>query len=323
MKQELFDNSWNPCVGCTQKDANGNRLPCADGCHQYARAFRFAERKPCANCGGTGEVEPIFGSDRKCFRCQGKGKLLADPKGFFAPTFHPERLGQPLKWGPVKTDEDCLDCAGGGWFRDALSIKSGTRGIKCPSCRGTGKRRRRRVIMCCIAGELFSDEITNCELLSVFHAIIGAQQHTYLIPTKRWRRMADFLVTIHPIDCVYLLPSACNQAMLDEAAPHILRLCEAGWPVVPLIEPMLGPVDVGKVLPFTCSRCQADWQEVGGHRDCEACVDKGKAPVYQDGFKHERCMAERHMLWHLCLDQRAWGYEESRQGEREGDDGKE
>lgn len=219
LKQELFDDSWNMVPGCTQKDEQGNRLACADGCHQ-ATGLNRSRLKRVTGC------------------------------EFNTPTFHPERLDAPLKWKPVKTEEDCYQCAGVGTYQ---YLYNPAVRAKCESCHGTGKRTRPRVIMVNIAGEGFDTAITKAQLSMILDRVRFCPQHTFLWPTKRYERAADILVEYAAIHGVLpnliLMPSICNQPMMDRATEPILRLCAAGWKVVPLLEPLLGPVDVGPVLP--------------------------------------------------------------------------
>jgi protein gp37 len=163
-------------------------------------------------------IKRRFAKKVPCPMCGPKDVMCSECKGtrkirdpfYFAPTFHPERLDAPLAW------------------------------------------KKPRIVMVNIAGELFSDAITNREIRLVLDVMYQCPQHTFLVPTKRYQRMGHLLPLYSQgaMSHVFPLPSVCNQAMMDEAAPHILRLCEAGWPVVILAEPLLGAVDVRAVLPL-------------------------------------------------------------------------
>ncbi|HAM58774.1 MAG TPA: hypothetical protein DCQ64_26530, partial [Candidatus Rokubacteria bacterium] len=130
-----LDEVWNVTTGC------GDDIV-SPGCQNcYARRMFGRHLWECPRCDGrrTIETENWAGAmvSRDCPTCHGTGKAT------FAPTFHPERLDQPLHW------------------------------------------RKPRRIGVSFLGDLFHEGITDEQRLRVFAAMADAQQHTYVVLTKR------------------------------------------------------------------------------------------------------------------------------------------
>jgi protein gp37 len=92
--------------------------------------------------------------------------------------------------------------------------------------------------------DLFHKDVPNKFISRVFDRILDADQHTYQILTKRYRRAAKY------IDCelpghVQILFSASNQAEVDTAVPILMQIPAAVRGLS--LEPLLGPIDLANV----------------------------------------------------------------------------
>jgi len=120
--------------------------------------------------------------------------------------------------------------------------------------------RKARTVFVCSMGDLFHDSIPFSYIASVWNIMETARKHTFLVLTKRPRRMHEFLTTSYGRFAVrgYMaeLPNcwcgvtAENQAIADERIPLLLRTPAAVRFVS--IEPMLGPISFYKtyLLPM-------------------------------------------------------------------------
>lgn len=85
MSGPYWDVAWNPVTGCT---------PCSPGC-EHCWAERIAARHlpvtRCPLCDGSGRIWELSRTE-ECPTCHGSGNAG------FTPTFHPDRLDQPLHW---------------------------------------------------------------------------------------------------------------------------------------------------------------------------------------------------------------------------------
>lgn len=119
-----------------------------------------------------------------------------------------------------------------------------------------------RMIFVCSMGDLFHEDVPEIEIMRVFAVMADAQQHTYLVLTKRPERMKEVLTSpsiandvwlmtntgisedkpIWPLPNVWLGVTAENQARADERIPVLLQIPAAVRFVS--IEPMLGTVNL-------------------------------------------------------------------------------
>ena len=119
-------------------------------------------------------------------------------------------------------------------------------------------RKPRRVFVCSM-GDLFHEKVPNAFLDNVFTVMACRPQHTYLVLTKRPKRMADYITRhvsnyLDPYDLtwtgeyphVWLGVTAENQTAADERIPLLLQTPAAKRFVS--IEPMLGPVDLWRIV---------------------------------------------------------------------------
>lgn len=124
-------------------------------------------------------------------------------------------------------------------------------------------RKPRRVFVCSM-GDLFHPKVKSQSIAEVFDIIAQAQNHTFLILTKRPRRMKAVLEGFReiwecscvgwPLPNLWLGVTAENQQRADERIPILLQIPAAKRFVS--IEPMLGAVDLQSyVLGDTLCRC--------------------------------------------------------------------
>ena len=183
---------------------------------------------------------------RMAYRLKGRyGYPKDDP---FKVTFHPDRLDEPLHW-------------------------------KKP-CR----------IFVCSMGDLFHESVSSRFINSVI-GIMTAEEtrhHTFFILTKRPQNMAAYFKNfikcgvdlVQFIERVYLGVSVENQQTADERIPILLQIPAAKRFVS--VEPMLGPVDLGKLSDPNIS-----WIIVGGE------TGAGARPLHLDWIRSlvEQCQA--------------------------------
>ena len=103
-------------------------------------------------------------------------------------------------------------------------------------------KKPRRIFICSM-GDLFHEDVDDGFLCRVFEAIAVAEQHTFMILTKRPERMREFFERCgHGIwDNLLLGVTAENQQRADERIPILLQIPAVRRFVS--VEPMLGPVN--------------------------------------------------------------------------------
>lgn len=163
---------------------------------------------------------PITGCthcSRACYRCWAAGIAKRFWKGrkFSDIRFHPERLEQPLHW-----------------------------------------RKPRRVFVCDM-GDLFHDNVPGSGIEQVLNVMVHVPQHTFYLLTKRIKRAAEYRRWLPVIDKtwpdnVWLGVTVWDQASADENIPFLLQTPAAHRFVS--IEPMLGPVDLTRMILVSSQR---------------------------------------------------------------------
>lgn len=146
-----------------------------------------------------------------------------------------------------------------------------------------GRERKPAMIFVCSMADLFHEAVSFRWIREIMRIVELCPDHTFLLLTKRPRRMAEYFRTEQnrPMNC-WLGVTAENQARLDERLPVLMNL----WAPVRFVsvEPMLGPVR----LP---PRMSPDWIIAGpengaGARPCDPdwisdlyaqCQDRGVA----------------------------------------------
>ena len=137
-------------------------------------------------------------------------------------------------------------------------------------------KRPRRIFVNSMS-DLFHERLTDEQIASVFRVMLNAPRHTYMILTKRAKRMHDWVRWFEqergePLPpFIWLGVSAEDQENANERIPWLLatptriRFVSA--------EPLIGPIDFGEVHPTYRGGLEAprlDWVIVGGEsgRDC-------------------------------------------------------
>ncbi len=111
------------------------------------------------------------------------------------------------------------------------------------------KWRKPRKIFVCSMADLFHHAVPFDTIDRILYtAVFDANQHTYLLLTKRPRRMAEYFASkqMSIMKNVWLGVTAENQARANERIPILLSIPAAVRFVS--IEPMLGPVDLDRAI---------------------------------------------------------------------------
>jgi len=122
-------------------------------------------------------------------------------------------------------------------------------------------KKPRRVFVCSM-GDLFHEDVPDEFTEKVFDVMATVSRHTFIVLTKRPRRLLEFVKwQAHETGegylnegNVWLGVTAENQARADERIPILLQIPAAVRFVS--VEPMLGPVDLSSYLS-RCSSCNA------------------------------------------------------------------
>lgn len=160
--------------------------------------------------------------------------------------------------------------------------------------------RKTRRIFAVNMGDLFHEDVPDAWLDRIFAVMAPCPQHTFMVLTKRWERMAEYLGSgmhqkvmmarherglphhllghITEVDdgSTWPLPNVLhgatvwNQASMDEAAKHLLKM-PAGARLFLSVEPMLGPVVIPAELLARLS-----WLVCGGE------TGPGARPMHPD-----------------------------------------
>ncbi len=159
---------------------------------------------------------PVRGCLHNCPYCYGKRMDKRFGDGTFTPTFHPERLQEPLK---VKKPSRIFVGSMADLFGDwTWNLKSG--------------------------GFATTDYVVKC----ILHTAEQCPQHTFIFLTKNPKGMQGF---DFPENC-WCGTSVENQEKATERIPELLKVnCET---LFASYEPALGPIDIGQLSDF--SGCQ-------------------------------------------------------------------
>lgn len=125
------------------------------------------------------------------------------------------------------------------------------------------RTRKPAVIGVQFMGDLFHEDVPDEFILKVCEVMWNIGRHTFLILTKRPKRMADFFRTNHGyfsyVDHIYFGLTVCNQQEADEKIPEFLKVPGKKWLSV---EPMLGPVNLMELpRPFEFHQSPYGWPE--------------------------------------------------------------
>lgn len=91
--------------------------------------------------------------------------------------------------------------------------------------------------------DIFHEEIPDWYFGSVLGIMRRANQHVYLLFTKRYKRAHDILSNLSLPPNVWIIFSVSNQEIADFARPYLKCLATWGWNTGVSYEPALGPVD--------------------------------------------------------------------------------
>ena len=122
-------------------------------------------------------------------------------------------------------------------------------------------KRPRRIFVCSMS-DLFHEGVTDDWLDRVWSVMGRASQHTFIVLTKRPKRMREYLRDCEPMEHVWLGVSAENQEAADDRIPILLHTSAAvRWVSV---EPMLGPINMAIAMGAHPLDARIDWVVCGG-----------------------------------------------------------
>ncbi len=144
-------------------------------------------------------------------------------------------------------------------------------------------RKPARVFVCSM-GDLFHEDVIAPEIDQVFATMREASQHTFLVLTKRSRRMCNYAASSWWPSNVRFGVSVENQATADMRIPHLREFENT----LVSYEPALGPVD------FSELRSSIDWLIIGGEsgagaRPCRLAWLKSAVLTCQDAHVPAHC----------------------------------
>ena len=139
--------------------------------------------------------------------------------------------------------------------------------------------RKPRVIFVNSMSDTFHKDVPDEFIDKMFATMAMCPQHKFLLFTKRWARVAEYLRTDHyeTLPNVHLYFSASTQAEVDEAWKYLepLPVAIKGFSLEPLLEPI--EVPGGDVAIIGCEsgpqRRYISWSEIR-MTDC-SCIEKG------------------------------------------------
>jgi len=179
---------------------------------------------------------------------------------------------QPVQWN-ARPFEECTDC---GWRGE----KHPTHNF-CPRCDGEQLMPARRRVFCASLADVFDNEVDPQWRVDLFALIAATPNLDWLLLTKRIGKAVNMLgdyPTIPLLPNIWLGITICNQAEADRDVPKLLRVPAAVRFLS--IEPMLGPVDLTRVM-----RRENEWtfcdnvlsgfraHKCGGHTDPRNAVN--------------------------------------------------
>lgn len=155
---------------------------------------------------------PVSEGCQNCYAAR-IAKRLAGKAGYpkddpFRVTLHPERLREPLRW------------------------------------------RKPRNVFVVSMGDLFHEDVPEKWFSDIYAIIMESKRlrlgHTFIILTKRPKRMAELIRPKEPLTNLWLGVTAENQQRADERIPILLQIPAAVRFVS--VEPMLEPVDLNQLI---------------------------------------------------------------------------
>jgi protein gp37 len=132
------------------------------------------------------------------------------------------------------------------------------------------KRKKPTMYFVCSMGDLFHESVPFEWIDIIFSIMSDCDQHTYQLLTKRPQRVLDFIswkwnkieenigmgIPWFPKDNIWIGVSAENQEMANKRIPVLLKIPAKVHFVS--VEPMLGSIDLTKIIPEQCKTITMD-----------------------------------------------------------------
>lgn len=148
---------------------------------------------------------------------------------------------------------------------------------------------RRQRVFCASLADVFDNEVPETWRIDLFSLIEETPHLDWLLLTKRIgnvARMLPWSACSEPASNVWIGATVVNQEEADRDIPKLLAVPAAKRFLS--MEPLLGPVDIGKyVAPWTCSDCQ-HWGSEADSGPCK-CADCDIESVYDESIGSDRC----------------------------------
>ncbi len=167
--------------------------------------------------------------------------------------------------------------------------------------------------------DIFHEAVPDSFLDQIFTDMALAQQHTFILLTKRPERMRHYIQGVHdePVDTerdmalfdpwratwgelcgqrpwplrnVILMTTAEDQPRADERIPPLMALAGMGWKTGVSVEPMLGPVDLNRIHESGESEHGMHWES------WESCLTGRKFDVWAD----QEAEGYPRLSWVIC-----------------------
>lgn len=151
--------------------------------------------------------------------------------------------------------------------------------IKCREDRLDIPLRARKPRVYAIWSDLFHESVPVDFLNSTFDTMNKAKHHRFIIITKRPERAADYLRSWpewSPMPNVTILVTMEDQDRANERAPEAMSLASVGWKVGALCEPLMGPIDLGRIYSHGESEGGGSWGS------WDSCISGKRLDVWSD-----------------------------------------
>lgn len=160
--------------------------------------------------------------------------------------------------------------------------------------------------------DLFHEDVPDGFRDQVFARMSLCPQHVFLVLTKRPAIMASYIseagtlvdrygglagvqISKWPMPHVFLGATAEDQQHLDERAPHVMDLAVVGWRTWLSLEPLLGLVDLNKILSAAATKVPTTGGQPWGHTVSALTGQVSDTP----GWHTNRCEYGR-LHWIIC-----------------------
>ena len=141
----------------------------------------------------------------------------------------------------------------------------------------TFRWRKSRMVFVCSMGDLFHKDVSWADITAVYSAMIAKQDCTFMVLTKRPKRVAEYYQVIGGMNMsppnIWLGVSVENQSRAEERIPTLLSIPAAKHFVS--FEPLLG--DVGDLMPYLtapgCAGCYGEGKIAPSNTPCKFCYE--------------------------------------------------